>query len=40
MSCEEKLMAVKPPPPQKKIQSIMKIQLWLLDWIFMHHLDL
>lgn len=39
MSCEEKLMAVK-PPPQKKIQSIMKIQLWLLDWIFMHHLDL
>lgn len=27
MSCEEKLMAVK----KKKVQSIMKIQLWLLD---------
>lgn len=39
MSCEEKLMAVK-KPPKKTIQSIMKIQLWLLDGIFMHHLDL
>lgn len=39
MSCEEKLMAVK-KTPKKTIQSIMKIQLWLLDWIFMHHLDL
>lgn len=39
MSCEEKLMAVKKKSTQKNNSVNNEIQLWLLDWIFMHHLD-